>query len=147
MAKLKVRFRGVIEVDPESKWGNNKIRIINPGYYHRLVNKFQKGETVWLTIENEKSQRSLKQNGLYWLYVTCIAEHTGHTQEEIHEYCKMKFLPKRAMNVGLEILELPGSTSILSKGEFVELTMNVQAFAGSLGIELPDPKDVGVDFV
>lgn len=140
MPRIKVKFRGLVEKDGH----RNRLKIVNEKYYHYLIKKFEEGEVVWITIENQKSQRSLSQNNLYWLYLTAISEHTGHTTEELHEYCKNEFLPKRSMTISGGQYLIAGSTSKLSKGEFVEYVMRVQAFAGGLGIELPDPKDLEI---
>ncbi len=136
--KLKVKFRGIIEKGEGSR---KRIKIANEKYYHYLVSKFELKDEVWLTVENKRSHRSLKQNNLYWVYLTAISEHTGHTEEELHEYCKINFLSKRQIILKGKQYALTGSTTKLSKGEFVEFVMKVQAFASSLGIVLPDPKD------
>lgn len=143
MSKIKIKFRALIE---KTETARKKVAIVNERYYHHLVNKFEIGEEVWITIENKKSHRSGNQNRLYWLYLTTIAEYTGHTEEELHDYCKQTYLPKRHLILQGKEVSLIGSTAKLSKGEFVEYTFHVQTFAESLGIKLPNPADLDIAY-
>lgn len=48
-----------------------------------------------VTIAPYVKNRTTDQNSLLWAWYTEISEHTGHTPEEIHEYCKVSFLTPR----------------------------------------------------
>ena len=43
------------------------------------------GQRLEVDVRKPTKRRTLPQNARYWAGVTLIAEHTGHTKEEIHE--------------------------------------------------------------
>ena len=68
--------------------------------------------------------RSIQANRFYWkVIVGAISEHTGYTPDEVHEFLKAKFLPKRlAMCDGNGVIVdefvIGGSTRKLKTDEF-----------------------------
>lgn len=63
-------------------------------------------------------KRSLPANSFYWkVVVTAIAEHTGHEENEIHEYLKDKFCPAKSVTLDGET-RLIKSTTVLTVPEF-----------------------------
>jgi hypothetical protein len=84
-----------------------------------------------------RAKRSPEQNNLLWALYTQMAEGTGHTAEELHEAMKRKFLPPKHIQVGEEVIAVPGSTAGLDVREFSEYVERVQEFAASeLGVVL-----------
>jgi len=83
--------------------------------------------------------RSHSQNRFLWGVVYReIAIHTGHSEEEIHEVCKQRFLPKSFVVIeGIET-EIHKSTTSLTVPEFSEYLDRCMALAGEMGITLPD---------
>lgn len=81
-------------------------------------------------------RRNTNQNALLWALNTLIANETGHTPEEIHDFLKQKFLPPVVVQIGEEMKEVPGSTAKLSTVDFAEYVERVQAFAAELGLIL-----------
>jgi len=47
-----------------------------------------------VTIAKPKNRRSLAQNRLLWMWFQEIASQTGYTTEEVHEFCKRKFMSR-----------------------------------------------------
>lgn len=94
-----------------------------------------------LTIKKKWNKRSLSQNSYFWLCMQVLSDYTGHTPEEMHVVVKGLYCPKKEVKVGEKVYSIPKGTSELSKGEFVELMMNVNVLASSLGVILPDPTD------
>jgi len=90
-------------------------------------------------IEKEKSKRSLDQNAYLWgvVYKT-IAESTGHTEQEIHEYLKRVCLPPQTVKIMGKEIKLPASTSTLDKGAFGEYIERIRAEVAPLGIVIPE---------
>jgi hypothetical protein len=87
-------------------------------------------------IREQRSKRTGPQNRLLWAIYTAIADATGYTPEEVHEAMKAKFLPPRAVALGKEEVEVPGSTAVLEVPEFSEYVERVQAFAATeLGVQ------------
>jgi len=86
-------------------------------------------------------QRSLSQNAFYWgVYLPILAEDTGHTTEELHAWAKKRFLPRTHAVVMGEEVELEKSTKDLTKSEFAEYIMNIEA---DTGIPAPSPEEAG----
>lgn len=90
-------------------------------------------------IEKEKSKRSLDQNAYLWgvVYKT-IAESTGHTEQEIHEYLKRVCLPPQIAKIMGKEIKLPASTTNLDKGAFGQYIERIRAEIAPLGISIPE---------
>jgi hypothetical protein len=93
-----------------------------------------------LTIELEKKGRSRSQNNYYWVYLNVIARETGENADDLHEFFKRKFLPPVFKTVRGQELQLPRSTTTLSKAEFNEYLDRICAL---VEIPLPDPEAAG----
>lgn len=85
-------------------------------------------------ISEYRRKRSIPANSRYWVgVVTPIADHTGHTPEEIHEILKEQFCPAKEV-------ELSGkkfwrkSTTLLSTPEFQDYCIRCEVFATELGV-------------
>ena len=83
--------------------------------------------------------RTVDQNRLMWLWLTCISQETGNTPQELHDiYCAM-FL-KETAHFCDKTVEIVKGTSGLTTAEFGAFLDRVQAHAAAeLGIELPSP--------
>ncbi len=121
--------------------------------YLRALYQFA-GKRVRITIEPESNPRTLSQNAYLWGVVyKLIADHTGHTVEEIHEFCKLNFNQKplekvhkilnnnwHALNYKLLIGQ---STTELDTKGFADYIDKIAVFAASeLGIDIPKPGEV-----
>ena len=82
-------------------------------------------------IAQHQERRTVSQNKLLWAIYTEIASETGHTSDEIHEFCKVKFLPKRIVSFDGVDTEITGSTALLDKPAFTEYVERVTAWASS----------------
>ncbi len=93
---------------------------------------FKKGSPAF------RMTRSEKQNGYYWKVVLRImADDTGHTRKEIHEWMGLQFLVM--LENGQEVVE---STTRLSTVEFETYLQKVRMFASTeLGIFIPLPNE------
>lgn len=109
-----------------------------------------------VTIEEEKSKRSLQANAYYWgVVVEAIYKQTGYEPEEIHEYLcgarwgwKDKRVPKTPRNTtGVESVpvrttttDADGKRSVLKTSEFQEFVEFARRWAAKkLNIYVPDP--------
>jgi hypothetical protein len=99
------------------------------------------GKRIVITISKAKSQRTVLQNSLYWVYVTMIANELGYDKNEMHEVIKFKFMKCEKVNEKTgEVMQYLKSTTDLSKMDFVDLINDLQRWsAESLGIVLPEP--------
>lgn len=95
---------------------------------------------VW-TVEELKKKRSLSQNALYQKWAEIIADHTGHSHDEIKDILKRKFLTPKVVEINGVKYEIY-TTTTLSTGEMAKYMKKIDAFAATdLGLYLPHPED------
>jgi hypothetical protein len=124
--------RGKLLVDRARLWA--EVEVLPDGDYV-------------VTIERAKRTRSDDQNRYYWgVVVDILSEHTGYEPEEMHEWLKAEFLPKKALGVVTqhgEIVEhtICKTTTTLSTTEFNrDYWERLQRWAAiELGVVIPDP--------
>lgn len=113
------------------------------------------GKNVVIKFERKGSKRSDPQNRYYW--GVCIREITirlrdlGHqwlTDEDVHDMMKLKFNCEQIVSEHGEVLELPKSTTTLTKTQFAEYVESIRMWAaGFLSISIPDPgQDLTMQF-
>jgi len=95
------------------------IRALNPKKKWRIE------------ITQHTGRRTTSQNKLLWAIYTAVATETGHTSDEIHEYCKATFLPKRIVSFDGVDHEIVGSTALLDKSAFSEYVERVISWAAT----------------
>lgn len=101
---------------------------------------------VVIVIERKHATRSLAQNAWYFGgVIAAISEYTGYTPEEIHEFCKAKFLPNKVTMADkngevVEEVVIGRSTTVLNKIQFGEYIEAIRQWAAeSLRLDIPDP--------
>jgi hypothetical protein len=119
--------------------------ILSPAQKKTLNTYLQKheGQEVRITLSQPTRGRSNAQNKYLWGCVyTILAAETGHTTEEVHEYCKAMFLPRSHMMLAGHEVELTKSTTTLSTGEMEDFLQAIRVFAAQeLGISVPLPHE------
>ena len=115
-----------------SEAGKNKLQIKSPVWYQHQLNKFKEGENVTLYVSSRKPKRTVYQNNFYWgVYLPLIAKETGeHNIERLHKLFSGKFLTLEIVEVLGEKVRIVKSTAKLSKLEFGEYIMNIEAETG-----------------
>lgn len=106
------------------------------------------GKLVEITLKKARSKRSEQQNKYYFGAIIPIIRQAlrdlGHklTAEEVHYFLKQKFHFKRIISPdGVEIGEVPQSTTTMTKTEFIEYIDNISQWAAEiLSIEIPQPE-------
>lgn len=98
------------------------------------------GKAVELKLDRVRDTRSLRQNKFLWgVVLATIAEATGNTTEDLHEYFKTKFLPRRFVVLNGKEQEVTKTTTTLTTDEFSKYLEQLAAFAATeLGITIPD---------
>lgn len=113
------------------------------------------GKNVVIKFERKGSKRSSPQNRYYWGVVikeiTLRLRELGHqwlTDEDVHDIMKLKFNYEQIISEQGEALELPKSTTTLTKTQFAEYIDNIRMWAsGFLSIDIPDPnQDLTMQF-
>lgn len=100
----------------------------------------EKRYEINITLKREK--RTIPQNRLYWLYVTCIADETGNSKEDIHTHLKQTFLKVEDVIIGNASIAKTISTTKLNTSMMANYINQIVVWASSeCGIILPDPAD------
>lgn len=96
-----------------------------------------------IKVTKKKNKRSLDQNALYWLWLTCIEQETGNEKEDLHDFFRLKYLGGEWREVfGSKCFKIV-STTTLDTNIFRQYLDKVQIFANTeLGITLPNPEDL-----
>lgn len=122
-----------------------KLTLENPELFKRALRGLA-GKPVHLTIRVKRNRRSDDQLRWYWGQILhLLSEHTGYEPEELHDYCKARFIPKRLAicdgnGVVIDDRVVGGSTGKLSTSEMADYCEAIRAFAASeLGVVIPDP--------
>lgn len=104
------------------------------------------GKHVELTLKAKSSRRSDRQNAWYWGQILeLLSQKTGYTPDELHEYCKSRFIPKRLAicdgnGVVIDDRVIGGSTTKLSRSEMTDYCEAIRQFAAEdMGLVIPDP--------
>jgi hypothetical protein len=116
-----------------------------PGLLTAALRRWE-GKELDVRIEPHKDGRSQKQNRWYWGQVLgLVSEHTGYTPEELHEYFKSRFIPKRIAlsddnGVVVDDRVIGGSSAKLDVEAFAHYCECIRQFAAEdLGVVIPDP--------
>lgn len=118
------------------RYGNGKEAVIN------AISSLDDKECFDVTIKKKRWKRSISQNSLYWLWLTCIEQETGNSREELHDYFRAKFLGAEEVKVFDETIIRLISTTKQDTLEFKRYLDKIQMFASmELHISLPDPED------
>lgn len=101
---------------------------------------------VLITVERAHATRSLAQNAWYWGQILrLLAEDTGYTPDELHEYCKQRFNAKRVTfcdddGVVKDDQTIGLSTRKLNRIAFGEYCEQIRQWAAAdLHVAIPDP--------
>ena len=94
-----------------------------------------------ITIKRTNEKRSIPQNDLMWMWLTCIERETGTPKEDVYMYYCKRFLCK-VIEIGGHQEKIYNTTSKLTKDEMTEFLNKMQTDAATeLGITLPLPED------
>lgn len=97
-----------------------------------------------VTIAPLRKKRSADQNSLYWKWCGIVADETGNTADDVHEFAKARFLPKHFVTIGEETRETRKTTTKLTTADMSAYMEKFSAWAESeMGIPLPHPEDLG----
>ena len=94
-----------------------------------------------ITIKRANEKRSIPQNDLMWMWLTCIERETGTPKEDVYMYYCKKFLMK-TIQVGNKMERIYNTSSKLNMEQMTEFLNKIQVDAATeLGITLPKPED------
>lgn len=105
-----------------------------------LTALLDKGKRV--RVEAVAEIRTMPQNRVMWLWLTCISQITGNDKNDLHDYFREKYLEPVTVQIFGNKCEKLKSTTELNTAQFTEYLEKIRIFAQiELGIELPNPKD------
>ena len=94
-----------------------------------------------ITIKRMNTKRSIAQNDLMWMWLTCIERETGTSKDDVYMYFCKKYLCK-VISIGGKSEKIYNTSSKLNTEQMMEFLNHIQADAASeLGIRLPRPED------
>lgn len=116
--------------------GKKALAITSRAWYDTQINKFKVGDKVSVYISSRRPKRSEAQNRYYWgAYLPLIANETGERDlDRLHKLFSGKFLTTGIVEVLGEKVRMTKSTTSLSKNDFSEYIMAIEA---ETGIEAP----------
>lgn len=127
--------------------GKKVLAISHRNWYDTQINKFKVGEKVSLYVSSRRPKRSEAQNRYLWgVYYPLIAEETGERDlDRLHNLFKGKFLTTAIVMVLGEKVRITKSTASLSKNDFSEYIMAIEA---ETGVQAPPTQEyeVGRDY-
>lgn len=88
-------------------------------------------------------KRTLSQNSLYWMWLSCISEETGNDKNNLHDYYRESFLPKKEVVIFTESRMKPKSTTELDTSEFTVYLEKIRIHAAEWNVILPLPEEQG----
>ena len=95
-----------------------------------------------IEIKDDKESRSIKQNRLYWEWVSVIGGELGYTKDETHAILRDKFLGYTETTTKLSVIKELRSTTKLKVKEFKDYLEQIDILMSEYGIILPRPEDV-----
>jgi hypothetical protein len=111
----------------------------------KLVSELDLSKVHQVKVTCKRGKRSIDQNALYWMWLTCIEQETGNEKNDLHFHFKGEYLihlTKKINILGIEKYRLI-STSELDTLQFTQYLEKIQIFANTeLGINLPNPSDL-----
>jgi hypothetical protein len=133
------------EISMQCDVERGKLVLTNRALFADLVKNLGDG-SYELSLRKLRATRSIQANRYWWgVVVHLFSEHTGHTPEEIHEWAKAKFIPKRLalLNGNGDVQDeyvIGGSTRKMKVDEFYEFVEHVRTFGNEqLGLNIPPP--------
>lgn len=123
-----------------------KVKLRSVDAFNRGLGQLPDGEYL-LTVDKAHATRSLSANAFYWgVVIEAIARHTEQPADDIHEYCKQHFLPRKLAlaDKNGELHDdgtvIGGSTAKLNKTEFYEYCEQIRTWAlDFFGLDIPTP--------
>lgn len=139
---MKLRYHGFVAND-------GRLNLYNRKGFGAAIAKHFKDAEVTLTIEKKQTERTMQQNRYYWGVIIPLVrdalKDAGYraTKDTAHRLIKHLFVQEELVNEQTgELITFTGSTSSLSKDEFMVLIDHIQQWAAEeFGLVIPDPNE------
>ena len=104
--------------------------------------EFPDSDKAIVEIKEDKDSRSVKQNRLYWEWISVIGNELGYTKDETHAILRDKFLGYTETTTKFNVIKELRSTTKLTVKEFKDYLEQIDMFISEYGIILPRPEDL-----
>ena len=95
-----------------------------------------------LIIDKPRKSRTINQNNLLWLWLTCVSSETGQDKNDLYDYYRDKFLSRTVFVNGNETRVSSGTSTLNTVQMKQFLDMIQEDVSVELGIKLPNPEDL-----
>lgn len=133
---------------------NGRITLPSARFKQEVTQAFE-GRAIQVTVERKRKHRSPEQNRYYWGVVLNILAHSFKEwnpelvlmPEDVHEWCKERFLP---MITALDLFEIETpegkhemkrTTTRLTTSQFMDYIALIQEWAAEYSLYIPDPNE------
>ena len=115
---------------------SDKAKVID------YISKLPDSKSYGVTVNIFNPKRTVNQNALYWVHMTCIGDYCGNSKDYVHNEMGLKFLPCTEGKLGKE----PVSTTSLNTKEMVNYMDQIRLWAAEfLGLRLLTPEDLAFE--
>lgn len=140
-AKIKLRLHATIRTNGN---GEKFLEYRKPEYVTEQLRQYPDNRPVIVTVEAMVAKRSNNQNSYLWGVVyPIIAEATGYSENEVHEWAKTAYLKPHIIKIRSKTYAVTSSTTSLSVSDMVEYIDKLCALAVELGSRVPTPAEAG----
>jgi len=134
------KFDGIVD--------KGRLKLWQEDDFKNYMKSFE-GKNIELILRRQTHERTNQQNRYLWgVIYKMISDYTGMNQEDVHDFCKLKFNQKfiqvESKTTG-EVLEefIGGSTAKMTTEDFSNYTDSIRNWAASfLSLQIPDPGQV-----
>lgn len=139
------------EVFASAQVKNGRLFIENRKVFDQQVALLDTRWALEVSVRRRRATRSVRANRYYWgCIIQLLSEHTGYTPEELHDFLKAKFIPKRLAvcdgngEIKDEVV-VGGSTRKMNTQEFSEYCESIKRWAAEdLDVVIPDADQVAL---
>ena len=90
------------------------------------INAIDTSSVHTVEIKKKRGKRTINQNSLYWMYMTCIEQETGNDKDNLHDHFRVKWLGYETIEVLGECSERLVSTASLDTNKFKQYLDKIQ---------------------
>jgi hypothetical protein len=140
-AKIKLRLHATIRNRGD---GTKFLEYRKPEYVTEQLQQYPDNRAVIVTVEATGAKRSNQQNSYLWGVVyPIIAEATGYSENEVHEWAKTAYLKPHMIKIKNKVYPVTTSTTSLTVSDMVEYIDKLCELAVELGSRVPTPSEAG----
>ncbi len=140
-AKIKLRLFAKVKTGGD---GQKFLEYRKPEYVSEQLKQYPDNREVVVMVEAYGAKRSNQQNAFLWGVVyPILAEATGYSDNEVHEWAKSAYLKPRIIKIKNKSYYVTSSTTSLSVSDMVEYIDKLCLLALELGSRVPTPMEAG----